>query len=217
MAVGTLTHEQIPAFFVSPTEMKKAIREINNVLRDEYPLYRLAIKQERFYYNYNEFVFTKQGNSIYITIDFPLSAMPVFQAFSLFNFDLPVGKNANDSTKLIHKDDYFLLAENEGYYATVDNQYINKCKRSSVTLCLESITMKLLNETNCLTELYYDKNITRVQSECNFRYKRNNIESQIIEISPTEVLLYNTEQFMINCKGETFEVQGCKSYLKRIK
>ena len=72
--------------------------------------------------------------------------------------------------------------------------------------------MKLLNETNCLTELYYDKNITRVQAECNFRYKRNNLESQIIEISPTEVLLYNTEHFMINCKGETFEVQGCKSW-----
>ena len=87
MVVGTLTYGQIPAFFVSPTEMKKAIQEINNVLhvRDEYPLYRLAIKQERFYFNYNEFLFTKQGNSIYITLDFPLSAIPVFQAFSLFN------------------------------------------------------------------------------------------------------------------------------------
>ena len=45
MAVGTLTHGQIPVCFISPNEMKRAVQEIDNVLREVYPFYRLAIKQ----------------------------------------------------------------------------------------------------------------------------------------------------------------------------
>ena len=73
-AVGDLTHGQISSFFVPPLEMKKALVEIANVLQREYLLYRLAVSEERFYYDYREFVNALLDNSIYITTQSKLYA-----------------------------------------------------------------------------------------------------------------------------------------------
>ena len=135
-----------------------------------YPLYKLAVPQERFYYNYKEFVYTLVNNSIYITIDFPLTSLPTLQAFKVITFSVPAhSNNTNDVTEL-------------------SSDYMNKCQCNFVTVCSETLALKHLNGTDCIVELYYNRNMTLIDEVCDFKYKRNGLVSQIIELSPTEIL-----------------------------
>ena len=209
VAITTLVHGSIPPFLVKPTQMEKMITLINDELKREHPLYKLAVKDPRFYYDYKNFIFARKGSNLFLTIKFLITAHNNYKLYKIKTFYVPLNQTSVDAIMLMNQPDYFIISEEQSLMTVASQPFIDKCNKGQLKLCTETITFTAVDQSICLSEIYFENNLTLIHSLCDYRYFNNVITSHILEISPTEVLLYRVKQLSMNCQGKQVNTTGC--------
>ena len=159
VAITTLVHGSIPLFLVKPTQMEKMITLINDELKREHPLYKLAVKDPRFYYDYKHFIFARKGSNLFLTIKFPITAHNNYKLYKIKTFYVPLNQTSVDATMLMNQPDYFIISKEQGLMTVASQPLIDKCNKGQLKLCTETITFTAVDQSICLSEIYFENKL----------------------------------------------------------
>ena len=115
------------------------------------------------------------------------------------------------ATQLKSLSDYFAITHHRDHYVTLSSKDLVNCQYSlgSTTLCDSNLALTPITNSDCTLALF-SNNRMQVQQLCDFRYAPSLLKTDMIEISPTSVLVYNSPNLALNCPKEEKVIQGCK-------
>ena len=115
------------------------------------------------------------------------------------------------ATQLKSLPDYFAITHHRDHYVTLSAKDLVNCQYGlgSTTLCDSNLALAPITSSDCTLALF-SNNRMQVHNLCDFRYVPNLLRTDLIEISPTSVLVYNSPNLALNCPKEEKVIPGCK-------
>ena len=80
---------------------------------------------------------------------------------------------------LMNQPDYFIISEEQGLMTVTSQPFIDKCNKGQLKLCTETITFTAVDQSVCLSEIYFENDLTLIHSLCDYRYF-NNVTTSIL-------------------------------------
>ncbi|XP_062595131.1 uncharacterized protein LOC134256510 [Saccostrea cucullata] len=105
--------------------------------------------------------------------------------------------------------DYLAMSGRHDQFAIINQKQLSKCAKTHAALmCNFNIPLIPTTVPNCITALFFN-NKKQIKNLCNFRFIPNLLESNLIELTPTSVLLYNVKNINVDCPNYQKVSQGC--------
>ena len=191
--------------------MLKTIAHIDHLLKSSHHNFYLIYENPNYYYAKGEFFFTRHQSTIFLTLKFPISAQQQpMKLFKIISLPVPAASNMSSkhATQLMSLPDYFAISDHKDYYAQLKATDLENCKKGKLIVCPNNWALSPISKATCVLSLYNNDN-KGVHKLCNFRFRPHVLEPQIIELSSTSILLYNTMKVTLNCPQQTKVVPGC--------
>lgn len=209
-AIENLVQGKLSPFLLPETILEHTINQIERKLAQTYNRFHLIYNHPAQYYKEADFMYARHGSSLYVTVRFPISShrypLTLYQILSL---PIPINSTSNHASQLLDIPDFLALTDRHDQYALISQKQLTKCSQSLSSLtCNFNIPLKPVTLPNCITALFFN-NVAQVKSLCNFRFVPNLLESNIIELSPTSVLIYNVKNIDVDCPNSQRVSQGC--------
>lgn len=165
-----------------------------------------------FYYSSNKFLFARHNNDLFVTVKFPISSQRLpLKLYKVISLPVPTSENVTSkmqATQLLSLADYFVITPHHDYFLSLNSQDLADCVHGTSILCFSNWPQSPITVPDCTMALFAN-NVQQVKELCNFRYIQNALNSNIIELSPTSVLLYNTPTIVLDCPEEKKVLKGC--------
>lgn len=155
-------------------------------------------------------MFTRNHSSLYITVRFPVSshAQPL-QLYKILALPVPTSTNGSKhATKLLDLPDYMALTYQHDYYHSLSSSVLVNCVHGSTVICNFNMALIPTTVPQCSSALFQN-NVKQVSQLCNFRFLENHISHDIIELTPTSVLVYDSEDLYLDCPQNQRRIPGC--------
>ena len=191
-------------------KMSQAIKEIKLILNSKYPGFFLNILHPVDAYRSNQFVYTRNGSKLYVAVKFQMSPFQrPLALYKIVSYPVPVNSTSNHATQLLDVPEYFAVTENQQYYATFSATDFIACSKSFHWSCKFNKVLSPATHESCIMSIFLNDKAL-VKKHCDFRFLVNHLPPQIIEVSKSEILVYQTDLLEFDCKNENRMVKGCK-------
>lgn len=165
-----------------------------------------------FYYSSNKFLFARHNNDLFVTVKFPISSQRLpLKLYKVISLPVPTSENVTSkmqATQLLSLSDYFAITPHHDYFLSLNSQDLPDCVHGTLILCFSNWPQSPITVPDCTIALFAN-NVQQVKELCNFRYLQKVLNSNIIELSSTSVLLYNTPTVVLDCPSEKRVLKGC--------
>ncbi|MES9880029.1 MAG: hypothetical protein ABW185_04025 [Sedimenticola sp.] len=209
LAVIDLVKGQLSPILIPPQIIKSTMKDVQKILDSKFNGFYLSHNSPQNIYSSGEFLYARSKNKLYITIKFPLTHLE--QPMDLFkprSFAVPVNSTSTHATKLLDLPEYFLITHDQQYYATVSTDDLAKCNGNHVKHCPFGLPLTPITTETCLLALF-SNNKNGIHNLCDFRFVHSTIEPNIIELSPTSLIVYRTPLLTLRCSQHQRMVKGC--------
>jgi hypothetical protein len=143
---------------------------------------------------------------VFISLEFPITFhKEPFKLYKILSFSVPINDTSRDATQIVDINDYFLISADEHYHVSLPRSTINQCVCISLMICPIRPLLKTMKEPDCEAVLLQNKK-TEIHSKCNFRYFRNIDKPHILDLTATQLLIYQTKDLTLQCKEGTKRV-----------
>ncbi|CAC5400729.1 unnamed protein product [Mytilus coruscus] len=95
------------------------------------------------------------------------------------------------------------------YYLHISANELRNCKHESVITCNFNKALIPTHVQQC-TFGFFNNDINQVSQFCDFRFLKNRLTHDIIELSSTSVLVYQSNSLALHCPGKQTTLPGCK-------
>ncbi|XP_062585400.1 uncharacterized protein LOC134247076 [Saccostrea cucullata] len=112
------------------------------------------------------------------------------------------------ATQLLSLSDYFAITPHHDYFLSLNSKDLTDCVHGTSILCYSNWAQLPITVPDCTMALFAN-DVRKIKELCNFRYLQNLLKSNILELSPTSVLLYNTPTVVLDCPKEKKVLKGC--------
>ena len=214
-SVQTLVENRLTPYLIPKSSLIKTIQHIHRLLRKNYKQFYLTHTDPAFYYSHAKFVYARVKSSLYITVKFPVSTHnKPLELYKVISLPVPLVANTTShmhATQLKSLSDYFAITHHRDHYVTLSAKDLVNCQYGlgSTTLCDSNLALTPITSSDCTLALF-SNNRMQVHNLCDFRYVPNLLRTDLIEISPTSVLVYNSPNLALNCPKEEKVIPGCK-------
>ena len=206
-----LVEGKLSPYLIPVSVMQKTIEDIHDTLQKKFNGHHLVYNHPDEIYKHCQSLHTRQGLT-YISVKFPIS--PFRQPLSLYkilSFPVPVNSSSDHATQLLDLPTLFAISNDLQYYVTLNMADYSKCESNRITLCKLRKTLTPMISPSCISALFKgDK--PQIKKQCNFRFLLNSLsdlESGILQLSHTSVLVYNTPAMEFDCKRSKTMKKGC--------
>ena len=212
LAVQSLVEGKITPFLIDRTVLSHVIRSIHSKLKKSYKQFYLTHTDVGYFYSNGKFVFSRNHSSLYITLKFPLSSQKLpLHLYKIISLPVPVNANSSSqmhATQLLSLPDYFAITPHHDQFIPLYSKDLVNCQHGSVILCDFNIALRPITVPDCTMALF-SNNRQQIKSLCDFRFRPHLLQSDIIELSATSVLVYNSHNLILDCPKEQKIVPGC--------
>lgn len=212
-SIQTLVEGKLSPFLISKTLLMHTIRQISSLLRKSYKGFELVHTDPSYFYSEGQFVYARQGTTLYVTIKFPISSqqssMPLYKVVSM---PVPMSSNAStgQATQLLSLPDYFAITQHHDKYIQLKEKDLINCQQDKTVVCNTNYALTPITKNSCILALYFN-NAKDVHRHCQFRYLQGyTFEPSIVELTPTSVLLYHSPRISLDCPSEQKMLPGCQ-------
>ncbi|CAG2232505.1 unnamed protein product [Mytilus edulis] len=209
-AVQSLVMGRVSPLLLPKQTLTHALHKVQGILTKSYPGFYLTQLHPSFYYTNRNFMFMRNHSILYLTLRFPVSshAQPL-QLFKVISLPVPVNNTLKHATKLLDLPDFVALTHKHDYYLPLSSTQLTNCQHESVITCSFNIALIPSHVQQCTIALF-NNDKKQVKSLCNFRFLENHLTHDIIELSSTSVLVYQSDTLAINCHNKQNLLPGCK-------
>jgi hypothetical protein len=146
---------------------------------------------------------------VIISLKFPITFhKKTFKLYNILSFPVPINDTSRDTTLIVDINDYFPISTDERYHVSLPRSTINQCVGISLMTCPIHPLLKTMKEPDCEAVLFQNKK-TEIHSKCNFRFFRNIVKPHILDLTTTQLLVYQTKNLTLQCKEGTKVLKGC--------
>ena len=203
-----MTLLKVSLFLLPESIIHQTIKEIQTILHEKYPGFYLTLKSPPDIYKSSRFIFTRQDSKVYITVKFPMS--PHSKPLSLFcvlSFPVPVNATSDHATQILDLPEYFALTHDLQFYTTFQGNELLHCIKEKHLSCKFNKVLSPQTHTTCIMALFGNDK-TLVQKHCDFRFHLNHLSAQIVELSKSTILVYQSKMLKLNCKKDRKMIKG---------
>ena len=207
-AVTTLSAGHLSSFLIDEETLKKALVHVQEEIQAIHTTLQISHMETKFYYSHGTFVYMAINDTIYITLQLPLSTFDLpFHIYKVETFPMILQdhEHVTQLTDLPHViavsqalDFYYTLSETEAYNIQDTNH--NKIQR---------VYYALDNDT-CVIALFTE-NRKQINSKCKYTITPYTKKQQIFHQSDYSYILLNVQQYTLTCSNGTYTQQGCTS------
>ncbi len=201
--VMTLATGQLSPHLIDIDTLQNALNNIDKLLQSDFPGHALIEKEASYYYRYSHPLFERAGDSLYVTLVFPISVLPyVFKVFQINVLPQAVGNNTDRYTKLIMDKDYIAIAEDGMHYIELSESQIQRCEDGQVKHCTEFLPVQnYLTHPTCLMAIYKD-DLRKTKELCEYHLFLGQMKSEIREIGNNKFLITNAKTILTDCRSQ---------------
>ncbi|CAC5387891.1 unnamed protein product [Mytilus coruscus] len=200
-AFQSLVEGQISPFLIPKHDFSRTLHHIQSTLNKKYPGFYLTHSHPSYYYTTSNFIFTRNFSSLFITVQFPVSshAQPL-QLYKIISLPVPTptNKTTMHATKLLDLPQYLALTYQHDYYLPLSTDDLTNCVHGPIVFCTFNKALIPITVHDCSLALFQN-NVKQVSRLCNFRFLENHLSHDIIELTPTSVLVYDSEELDLVC------------------
>lgn len=217
-SLSDLAEGKLSPWIITPNVLNNTIMEIQTMLDQDNLGYKIVTADPAYYYKFAKFTMMRNNSVLYLSVKFPLATYErSFSAYKVLSFPVPINNSQNHASQLLDLQDYLLLSNDQQFYATISDKTMSQCQQTEkVVHCFQKPNLFSVNTTeNCLVNLFQG-NPTLIKAPCDFRFLTNKLKPQLIQISDTELLVYQTPSITMQCQSELSELNGCNFYILNI-
>ena len=208
-ATESLIEGKISPFLIPKGKMNSVIGKINQILQKSYKGFFLTHTDPSFFYSNAQFVYARSYSNIYITIKFPISAHKLpLQLYKVISLPVPVNRTSSHATQLLSLPSYIAVTNHHDHFVSLEPSQLVNCVHGKTILCNFNIPLTPITVPDC-TMAIFANNVKQVHKLCDFRFVPHLLKPNIIELSPTSVLLYNIKNIALDCPEEKKVIPGC--------
>ena len=209
-ALEGLATGNLPASLISPTIITNTINEISTILNDKYPSFYVVHKSPHYYFNHPNYMFRREGNSIYISLKFPIgSRQTILSIYAFQTWPVPLNDSTSLATKLVSFPDYFAVSQDGLYYTELTSSVLATCTGDVYRHCPFEIPLTPLSEMTCVYALFSD-NPPVISKMCDFDIVSGSLAPSLVELKPGNILVTNTTQLTKQCIDKPLSyLKGC--------
>ena len=210
-SIQSLVEGRISPFLIPKHDFAHTLNQIQATLTKYYPGFYLTHPHPAYYYTTPNFMFTRNHSSLYITVRFPVSshAQPL-QLYKIISLPIPVTSNTSlkHATQLLDLPQYLALSYQHDYYLPLYSSDLTNCVHGNVIYCNFNMALVPTSVPQCSLSLFQN-DVKQVSRLCNFRFLENHISHDIIELTPTSVLVFDSEELDLDCPQSQRKIPGC--------
>lgn len=192
-----ITHHLSP-YIVQADILMTILQNVTNILRNKYPDFQILTSNPQYYYT-ERIIYGRHGNSLYATINIPLStARNTFDVYEVFKFPIPINSTSDHVTILHDNPSYFAIETTNNVYMEITKQQYETCIGRDLRHCPIFWPRKLSSNPSCLMALFND-DTQNIQSQCQFQFVPNGIQTNVFELFPAHFVLTNASDIILSC------------------
>lgn len=107
------------------------------------------------------------------------------------------------ATQLLSLSSYFVITSHHDDFVSLSTEDLSNCVKGSVRMWNFNVPLNPITIPDCTMALFAN-DIKQVNERCNFEYIPTFLSSDIIKLTATQVLLYNTPTIILDCPEEIF-------------
>ena len=217
LGVLNLVQGKISPLLLSADILSKTIHHIQRILNDKFQGFHLIQKNPAFYYNHGKFIYARiSANKLFVTVKFPIASMAQpFKLFKIISLPVPINSTAQQATQLLNLAPFFAISTNGEFYTNIPTDEFTQCFGTQSLHCPFKPTLLAKTKPSCEMALFQN-NKNDIFAQCDFRVLWHKQPSQLIEINPTSLLVYNTPLLSLTCSSGQKVIQGCTFCLVKI-
>ncbi|CAG2210083.1 unnamed protein product [Mytilus edulis] len=209
-AIQSLVEGRISPFLLPKHTLTLALHKIQTILTNSYPGFYLTQPHPSYYYTNSNFMFMRNHSKLFITLRFPISSLThPLRLYKILSLPVPVNNSLKHATKLLDLPDFFAITHQHDYYLHISANELSNCKHESIVTCNFNKALIPTHVPQCTIGLF-NNDINQVSQFCDFRFLKNHLTHDIIELSSTSVLVYQSDSLALNCPGKQTTLPGCK-------
>ena len=203
-----LVNGKLSPLILPKTVLDSTLTDIQNILTTKYSGFYLTQTSTEIYASSN-FLFARNGTKLYLTVKLPIShykeALTVYKITSL---PVPINSTAAHGTQLLDMPDNLIVTSNQQFYSPLTNSQLAQCKGGKIKQCSYNLALAPVTTESCILALYL--NIRhKIKQFCDFRFVHNVLQSKVIELNPSSIILYQTPLLSMECGKEHKMIKGC--------
>lgn len=206
-SIALLMTGKISPRLIPPSEIKATLNFVQTHLAQEG--YHVVKQNPQYYYEFGQFTVTRRNNSLFVAMKFPICSQNVlYKAYKILSYPVPINDTSNDATMLTDVNDFFIISSNHQFHTSLDKSALTQCVGTELKTCKLHPLLKSSSDITCEAALFLDDKVN-IKSKCNFRFLKNTTKPHILELPKSKILIYQTPNFTLRCKGNDKLVKGC--------
>ena len=212
LAVQDLVEGKITPHLIDRPTLTRVLHHLHSHIRKSFKQFYLTHRDPNYYYANAKFVYARKGSQLYVTVKFPLSSLnKPLNLYKVISLPVPVKDNSSSTmhaTQLHSLPDYFAITPHHDHYLQLSSKDLVNCQHDSVILCDMNLALTPITVPDCTMALF-SNNPSQIKKVCDFRFTQSLLKPNIIELTATSALVYNSGNLVLNCPKEQTIVPGC--------
>ena len=209
-ALSDLAEGKLSPWLITPKILHQTIFQIQRLLNADNLGYKILTNQPQYYYKFGQFTMYRNDSKLYVSLSFPLATYAdSFTTFKVMSFPIPINNSLNHASQLLDLPDYFLISKDKKFYTTLTHKSMTDCQHADPMHCfIKPNLYSTTNSTACVLHLFQG-NKQLIKKYCNFRFLTYVLQPNIIQLTNTDLLIYQTKTIMMQCNSTFTQLQGC--------
>jgi hypothetical protein len=209
-SLSDLAEGKLSPWILSPKILTKTIADIQQILDTDNMGYKIIIKDPSYYYKFAKFTILRNNSVLYLSVQFPLATYASsFTTYKVMSFPVPINHSLNHASQLLNLPDYLLISKDKEFYTTLSDKTMAQCQFTNPVHCFQKPNLlSTTNNTDCLFTLFQGQS-DLIKTACDFRFLTDLLKPHMIQISDTELLVYQTNNITMQCNNSLIFMEGC--------
>ncbi|XP_069107346.1 uncharacterized protein, partial [Argopecten irradians] len=211
LAIHELAKGKLSLFIISPKIIKATLKQIQSIMSSKYPGFHIIHLNPLHYYSFADFLYVRHHSTLYILLKVPISpfAQPLL-LFKTYSFPVPINATSTHATQLLNVPDYFVHSSDNQHFTTLSHKQLQMCSAqdNNIFYCSFHVALSSVAKHSCLASIFYNQKDI-IKSTCDFRFVQSILKPSMIEVAPSNFLVYHISMLALNCPTGQKIIKGC--------
>ena len=208
-AIIDLTHHSLSPFLIPIHTARSIINDISLTLKTKLPTFKLQFSHPKDLYENKNFIWTHHNNTIYITIEFPITSHPLhLQVYKVDSYPVPLNYTTTHATQLLNLPPFIAFSTDGLYFAELASDEWNQCLHTHHRPCHLPVPYQQTAYPTCTAALYNQQQ-DHIKTLCDFRFIYHAINPSLVLLPDHSYIVSNMSSLSVTCPSSVYTIKGC--------
>ena len=150
LGIIDLVKGRISPLPITTLVLKAALKDVQRLLENNCSGFGLILQNIQEIYSSGDFLFAQNHSNIYVTLKLPIAFRPkLFILYKITSHPVPINETASHATSLLDLQNYFLMSDDDEFYATLSDMELSKYYGSNQLYCFFNFALRPATSHSC--------------------------------------------------------------------